>query len=142
MIKVLGVLLISVMASSSMTFFLVSFFTNNNAFGTACTVIGTMIGFLTGVYLPIGTLPSAMQWVIKLFPVSHSAALLRQVFLEAPIQQSFPGAPALSLIHICFEPLLDEIVKTLDKLPKTYEFEEEEICLLYTSMEPSGRASV
>ena len=48
MIKVLGVLLISVMASSSMTFFLVSFFTNNNAFGTACTVIGTMIGFLTG----------------------------------------------------------------------------------------------
>ena len=97
MIKVLGVLLISVMASSSMTFFLVSFFTNNNAFGTACTVIGTMIGFLTGVYLPIGTLPSAMQWVIKLFPVSHSAALLRQVFLEAPIQQSFPGAPAAAV---------------------------------------------
>lgn len=28
-----------------------------------------------------------------------------------------------------FEPLLDEIVKTLDKLPKTYEFEEEEIAV-------------
>ncbi len=93
MIKVLGVLLVSVMASSSMTFFLVSFFTNSNAFGTACTVIGTMIGFLTGVYLPVGTLPSAMQWVIKLFPVSHSAVLFRQIFLEEPIRQSFSGAP-------------------------------------------------
>ncbi len=97
MIKVLGVLLVSVMASSSMTFFLVSFFNNSNTFGTASTVIGTMIGFLTGVYLPIGTLPSAMQWVIKLFPVSHSAALIKQIFLEAPIQQSFAGAPAAAV---------------------------------------------
>lgn len=63
MIKVLGVLLISVMASSSMTFFLVSFLPTTTPLALPVPVIGTMIGFLTGVYLPIGTLPSAMQWM-------------------------------------------------------------------------------
>ena len=92
-IKVLGVILLSVAASSSMVFFIVSFFTSNNAFATASTILGTLIGFLTGIYLPIGQLPESVQWVIKCFPVSHAAVLLRQLFMEKPIQQVFNGAP-------------------------------------------------
>jgi len=32
--------------------------------------------------------------VVKLFPVSHSAALFRQLLLEAPINEAFLNAPA------------------------------------------------
>jgi multidrug/hemolysin transport system permease protein len=74
--------------------FLVSFFQSNNAFATASTIIGTMIGFLTGIYLPIGQLPSAVQWVIRVFPPSHSAVLLRQVIMTEPLAQTFAGVPA------------------------------------------------
>lgn len=92
-LEVFGILLLSVLASSALVFFLVSFFSSNSAFSTASSVLGTLIGFVTGIYLPIGSLPDAVQWVIKLFPVSHAGALLRQVMLRGPIADSFAGVP-------------------------------------------------
>lgn len=94
MVKVIGIMLLSVLASSAMVFFIVSFFRSTNAFATASTIIGTLIGFLTGIYIPIGNLPEAVQAVIKVFPVSHSAALFRQAVMEAPMASVFANAPA------------------------------------------------
>ena len=53
-----------------------------------------MIGFLTGIYIPIGELPAGVQTVIKVFPPSHSALLLRQVMMEDAFKTGFAGAPA------------------------------------------------
>lgn len=93
MIKMLGIILVSVLASSSLVFFIVSFFSSNSAFATASIVLGTLIGFVTGIYLPVGTLPEGVQWIVKLFPVSHAGALMRQVMTEAPVKESFAGVP-------------------------------------------------
>lgn len=93
LLKVLGLLVLSTMASGSMMFFVVSFFKTQNSFGVASTVLGTLIGFLMGIYVPIGVLPSSVQAVIKFFPISHAAALFRQVFMEVPMATSFAGAP-------------------------------------------------
>lgn len=95
--KILGVILLSVLASSTLLFFLVSFFTSQSAFSTASTIIGTLIGFVMGIYLPIGTLPSAAQWLIKCFPLSHAAALMRQILLDKPLAQSFASLPPEAL---------------------------------------------
>ena len=94
LLKLLGVMLLSVFASSSMVFFIVSFFKSINAFATASTIIGTLIGFLTGIYIPIGVLPSAVQSVIKIFPISYSGALFRQIMMNAPMSIAFKNAPA------------------------------------------------
>ena len=93
LLKVLGLIVLSTLASGAMMFFLVSFFKTQNSFGVASTVLGTLIGFLMGIYVPIGVLPSAVQTVIKIFPISHAAALFRQVFMEVPMANSFAGAP-------------------------------------------------
>lgn len=93
LLKLFAVILLSVFASSSMVFFIVSFFRSLNAFGTASTIIGTLIGFLTGIYIPIGSLPSAVQTVIKIFPISHAGALFRQIMMEAPMSIAFKNAP-------------------------------------------------
>ena len=77
LLKLFGVMMLSVFAGSSMVFFIVSFFKSNNAFATASTIIGTLLGFLTGIYIPIGSLPSAVQTAIKIFPISHAGALFR-----------------------------------------------------------------
>jgi len=81
-LKTLGLIVLSVSCSSAIVFFLTSFIKSQNAFGTASTILGTMIGFLTGIYIPIGQLPAAVQTVIKIFPVSHAAVLLRQVMMN------------------------------------------------------------
>jgi multidrug/hemolysin transport system permease protein len=92
--KLLGVMLLSVFAGSSIVFFIVSFFKSSAAFSTISTIIGTLIGFLTGIYIPIGSFPSSIQTVIKIFPVSHAASLYRQIMMEAPISESFINTPA------------------------------------------------
>lgn len=96
-LKVLGIILISVFMSSSLVFFIVSFFYSQGAFSTASTIIGTLIGFVTGIYFPISVLSNSMQWLIKLFPLSHSAALLRQVMMTEPIRISFENAGILRI---------------------------------------------
>ena len=93
-LKVFGLILLSVLSSSAMVFFLVSFFSSTNAFATASTVIGTLIGFLTGIYIPIGNLPDAVQLVVKIFPVTHSGVLFRQVFMSEPLETAFGDLPA------------------------------------------------
>lgn len=94
MLKVLGLIILSTFMNTSLVFFLVSFFNSASAFSTASTILGTLIGFLTGIYLPVGQLTESVQYVIKVFPVSHSALLLRQVMMADPITRSFAGAPA------------------------------------------------
>ena len=93
LLKLFGVMLLSVFAGSSMIFFIASFFKSNNAFATASTIIGTLIGFLTGIYIPIGSLPSAVQTAIKIFPISHAGALFRQIMMAEPMSISFKNAP-------------------------------------------------
>jgi len=93
-IKVTGLIILSTFSGTSMVLFVVSFFKSINAFATASTIVGTLIGFLTGIYLPVGQLPDAVQIIVKVFPVSHAAALFRQVMMEVPLSKSFEGAPA------------------------------------------------
>jgi len=93
LLKIFGLILLSTFSNTALVLFFVSFFQSNNAFSIASTIVGTIIGFMTGIYIPIGQLPAGVQTVIKLFPPSHSALLLRQVIMEDAIKTSFAGAP-------------------------------------------------
>ena len=94
-LKVLGMILLTVLAGSSMMFFVVSFFSSTNAFATASTVIGTLIGFITGIYLPAGSMPESVATAVKIFPISHAASIFRKIFMEVPFERSFDGVPAM-----------------------------------------------
>lgn len=98
MLKVLILILLADITNVAIMFFITSFFASNNAFSTAGTVMGTLIGFITGIYLPIGMLPEAVQWVVKLFPTSHAAALLRQTMMEGAMSESFANVPEQYLV--------------------------------------------
>lgn len=91
--KLVLLVLFTSMTNTSIVCFIVSFFKSHSAFSTASTIIGTLIGFLTGIYLPIGALPTSVQMVIKIFPVSHAASLFRQVLMESPMKTTFDGMP-------------------------------------------------
>ncbi len=84
-IKVFGIVILSVSTSSSILFFLMFFIKSASAMSAISIVTGTLVGFLTGVYLPIGNLPLGMQNVVKAFPPSHAAVLLRQVMMNEAI---------------------------------------------------------
>jgi len=94
LLKVLGLILFNTAYSSIMMFYMVSWFKSVGAFSAACNIIGSMIGFLTGIYIPIGNLPEAVQTLIKIFPPSHMASLFRRIMMERAESITFAGAPA------------------------------------------------
>ena len=93
MLQMIGVIFISTLISSSMMYFIVSLFDSQSAFATASTIVGTLIGFVTGIYLPIGSTAEPVQYVIEFFPVSHAASLFRKIMMSAPLEESFKDIP-------------------------------------------------
>ncbi len=94
MLETLGILCLSIFSFSSLVCFITSYVKSPRAFGTLSTIVGTMIGFLTGIYVPVGVLPEAVVSVMKFIPFTYSALWLRQIFTAAPMEMVFAGAPA------------------------------------------------
>ena len=88
---------LSVLCGNSIVYFLSVFVKTQNAFAAVSTVIGTLIGFLMGIYIPIGQLPDAVQMVIKFFPMSHAASMFRQVLVDVELAELFAQAPPEAL---------------------------------------------
>lgn len=95
--KTLGIILISTFMSGSLMGLLVSFFSTNRAFSAASLLIGTTIGFVNGLYIPVGELSNKIQKVLNLLPFSHIAALFRQVMMKDSIALTFSKAPLSAL---------------------------------------------
>ena len=91
--RLLFTVVLSVLCANAMMVFATSFIRSQNAFSALSAVIGTLIGFLMGIYIPIGTLPDAVQWIIRLFPMSHAASMFRQILADGPLRALFEGAP-------------------------------------------------
>lgn len=74
--------LLTVFCSSAFMFFVASFFRRIDTFSTVTAVIGPLIGFLTGCYVPIGSLPEGVQKVVEYFPLTSGIVLIRRILIE------------------------------------------------------------
>lgn len=90
---IMGITLLSVLSSTAMLFMLVELFSSPMAFETATSLISSLVGFLAGIYIPMGGLPNAVQYFGMLFPVTHGAALYRQIMMDREITEAFQEAP-------------------------------------------------
>ncbi|MBD5559876.1 MAG: ABC transporter permease [Clostridia bacterium] len=93
LLAIAGVLL-SVASSGAIVFFIASLLRSNSAYSMVSLVVGVLIGFLTGAYIPVGVLSEEMQWIVKLFPAAYSASYFRFILTEEPIRAAMEGAPA------------------------------------------------
>ena len=84
----------SALSGSIIIYAMTSFLRSTGAFSGFFTVVSVLIGFLCGIYMPMGTMPSAMQTVGTLVPASHMAALFRNCLAGDALDSVFGGAPA------------------------------------------------
>ena len=84
--------LLTVLCSSSFMFFVASFFRRIDTFSTMTSIIGPLLGFLTGCYVPIGSLPEATRNVIQYFPLTSGVVLIRRVLTENAFASEVPQA--------------------------------------------------
>lgn len=97
LLKLFGVIVLSAFASSAIASFIISFLKTNSAYSAASMIVGTLIGFLVGAYIPIGNLPENVQWLVKYFPCAHSAVLYRQLLMKGSIKENFANQPTAVL---------------------------------------------
>ncbi|WP_339194735.1 ABC transporter permease [Solibacillus sp. FSL R5-0449] len=92
LLQLFGVIMLGVLLSAMINLVIVLLTRTAKAFSTVNSLVGTLIGFLCAVYVPMGVLPKVIQTVIHLFPVSHVAVLLRQLLMEDSLQTVFGNA--------------------------------------------------
>lgn len=90
-LKIIGVLLLAVMLASTFNLLCALLVKSLTAFSTLSTIIGTVIGFLCGVYVPMGALPDYVQKFMVYFPLSHPTVMLRDLFMNDSLNTVFKG---------------------------------------------------
>jgi len=100
--SIIGVLLLSVLSASAVMLVVALFLHSNNAYSAVSTVVGTLIGFIVGAFIPLGFLPSAVASFTKIIPATHSASLFRQIFMEKPME-SMAGMPPEEILDFEFK---------------------------------------
>ncbi|MCL1885006.1 MAG: ABC transporter permease [Defluviitaleaceae bacterium] len=91
-LQLFGMILLSNITGTAIIGFIVSLIKSTGAWNTIGTIIGTLSGFLMGVYMPIGNLPNPVQNIMILFPPFHSAMLFRQILMDTPLQSAYTAS--------------------------------------------------
>jgi multidrug/hemolysin transport system permease protein len=76
---------------SAISSFIVTFIKSLAAFSSFNVIVGTAAGFLAAVYVPVGTLPKAVDNFINLLPFSQAASLVRGPFVQQPLDKVVGG---------------------------------------------------
>jgi multidrug/hemolysin transport system permease protein len=96
--RLLLTVVLSVLCGNSMVYLMTTLVKSRNAMSAVSSVIGTLIGFLMGIYIPIGSMPDSVQWVIKCFPMTHAASMFRQILADGEIAELLEHAPPEALL--------------------------------------------
>ncbi|MFF2634108.1 ABC transporter permease [Microbacterium sp. NPDC058021] len=94
-ITAFAVVVLSCLAFTSLSAFIVTFVRTNGAFSALATIVGTVLGFIAAAYIPIGAFPETVADVVAALPFAQAGMLLRRQFSDgalATITADAPGA--------------------------------------------------
>lgn len=86
-------ILLNTFTFSALGYLLALSVNSESAWSGIMTIIGTLVGFAGGIYLPIGTLSGHLQKILKCMPIIHGAAMMRYTCISAATKETFAGAP-------------------------------------------------
>ncbi len=94
LIQIVGLIVLNTCVFAVIMYFLTLFVKSSSAWSGIGTVVGTLVGFVGAIYLPMGNLPKGVAGVLKYIPILHGASLMRSVCCEQALETTFAGTPA------------------------------------------------
>ena len=82
-----GVMVLSVLSSTALLVFVVGFIRSEGAFTGLNVILGTVVGFLIGAYMPLSAFPEGVQYFSACIPGTHSAGLFRNFFMGGALDE-------------------------------------------------------
>lgn len=92
-LKIIGYTFLNVCVFAIILYLLALFIKSTSAWSGIATVVGTLVGFVGGIYLPMGYLPDSVARVLKYLPVLHGASVMRKVCCGEILKETFAGLP-------------------------------------------------
>ena len=93
-LSILGIVSMGTVLAATIILPILAFIRTSSAFTTLSTIVGTFIGFISGVYLSIGSVGESLQQVMTWFPLTQVNALLKQILMKDAISKVFDHAPS------------------------------------------------
>lgn len=93
-LQLLGMIALNSFVYASAAYLIALFVHSMSAWSGLLTVIGTLVGFVGAIYLPMAALPEKVADVLKCLPVLHGAAMMRVVCTAEAVDTAFAGLPA------------------------------------------------
>lgn len=90
-IKAVGLLTLFCLISIPIIIIIMTFVKSNAAFGTVASLVGTLIGFISGIYVPLTMLDNFTQSVATLLPFSHMTMHLKKLLIGNEILSIIPA---------------------------------------------------
>lgn len=94
LIQTVGRYLLIVFSFAALSSLMITFIKSNAAFTSLSVIVGTGIGFMAGIYVPLGIMSTSVANVLNALPFAQSAVLLRGPFVAVPLERVGEGQPA------------------------------------------------
>lgn len=78
---------------SAISSLVVTFIRSSGAFTSLSVIVGTIVGFLAGAYIPAGTMSEGVVSVLNTLPFAQSAMLLREPLAGGALERLTDGLP-------------------------------------------------
>lgn len=80
---------------STIMFLFATLIKSQSAWSGVGIILGTLAGFLGGIYFPLGSMSGTMQKVVKCFPFIYGTSLFRKIMLKPLENNFFEGTPEI-----------------------------------------------
>ncbi len=92
-LKLMGMIMANSFTYASLMYLAAVLVKTEGAWSGMGTVIGTLVGFIGGIYLPIGSLAEEIGTGLKFFPVIYGAKMFRSVMTKDICNEMFTDVP-------------------------------------------------
>lgn len=93
-VKIIGMLILVIFTFTGFEFFIISFMKTSSSVTVANSLLNVLLGFLLGLYVPIGMLGDKIATIIKAFPLLQSSSIIRQILMKNSLNEVLSGAPS------------------------------------------------
>ena len=92
-LQLFGMIILNTFVYAALSYLLALFVHSGSAWSGILTIVGTLVGFLGAVYLPVYMLPEGVASFLKGLPILHGVSMMRRVCVQAAVDTTFAGLP-------------------------------------------------
>ncbi|KAD4059980.1 ABC transporter permease subunit [Arthrobacter yangruifuii] len=97
-----GYLVLSCAAFGALSAFIVTFVHSPGSFAALSTLVGTILGFAAGSYVPVGAFPEGVRNVVSALPFMQASMVVRQEMTAGPLDEVTDQPEAVAQVQEIF----------------------------------------